>query len=69
MYELTFSPNNLTPELKRYVGQGCLLALDEGMTVMPQMNCGGLCKVYIGLKCPENGLTRTLCLMKGSGSG
>lgn len=54
VYKLTFSPNNLAPELKVYVGQGCLLALDEGMTVLPQMNCGGLCKVYIGLKCPEN---------------
>ncbi|KIR25407.1 hypothetical protein I309_05777 [Cryptococcus deuterogattii LA55] len=44
----------MTPELKAYVGQGCLLALDEEMTVLPQMNSGGLCKVYIGLKCPEN---------------
>lgn len=54
MYELTISPNNLTPGLKAYVGQGSLSALDEGMTVLPQMNCGGLCKVYTGLNCPEN---------------
>lgn len=44
----------MTPELKTYVGQGCLLALDEGMTVLPQMNSEGLCKVYVGLRCPEN---------------
>ncbi|OXM82027.1 monooxygenase [Cryptococcus neoformans Bt63] len=54
MYELTIPPKNVTPELKTYVGQGCLLALDEGMAVLPQMNSEGLCKVYVGLRCPEN---------------
>ncbi|OCF60435.1 hypothetical protein L486_00068 [Kwoniella mangroviensis CBS 10435] len=52
MYELDIPPSNLTSHLEAYIGKGALMMLDEGKAVMPQMNSGRKCKVYLALKVP-----------------
>ncbi|WWD02817.1 hypothetical protein V865_000859 [Kwoniella europaea PYCC6329] len=52
MYELDIPPSNLTSHLEGYIGKGALMMLDEGKAVMPQMNSGRRCKVYLALKVP-----------------
>lgn len=65
MYEFIIFFKNMIFELKMYVGQGCLLVFDEGMIVLLQMNFGGLCKVYVGLRCFENWIDENFLFDKG----
>ncbi|WWC61707.1 uncharacterized protein I303_104292 [Kwoniella dejecticola CBS 10117] len=52
MYELEILPSNLTPALEQYIGKGALIVLDDGKALMPQMNSGRKCKIYLALKVP-----------------
>ncbi|WVW83732.1 hypothetical protein I302_105753 [Kwoniella bestiolae CBS 10118] len=52
MYELDIPSSNLTSALERYIGKGALMMLDDEKAVMPQMNSGRRCKVYLALKVP-----------------
>ncbi|WVQ67830.1 uncharacterized protein L199_006035 [Kwoniella botswanensis] len=52
MYELDIPQSNLTSHLEGYIGKGALMMLDEGKAMMPQMNSGRRCKVYLALKVP-----------------
>ncbi|WWC70379.1 uncharacterized protein I206_104329 [Kwoniella pini CBS 10737] len=54
MYELEILPSNLTSSLETYIGKGALMILDEGKALMPQMNSGKKCKIYLALKVPFN---------------
>ncbi|WRT66222.1 uncharacterized protein IL334_003175 [Kwoniella shivajii] len=71
MYDLSISPENLTPELEAFIGKGAMMMLDDGKAFMPQMNSKRSCKVYLALKCsrewqdenplPESGRKQWLC--------
>lgn len=56
MYDLTVPASNMTPTLREFVGAGGLMILEDGRCVMPQSNGRGKCKVYAGLRVPEDWL-------------
>ncbi|KAK4687346.1 hypothetical protein P7C73_g2773, partial [Tremellales sp. Uapishka_1] len=53
MYDMTISASSMTPALQSFIGPGAMMAISDEKGVLPQMNSGGKCKVYVGLKCPE----------------
>jgi hypothetical protein len=54
MYDMLIPSGGLTSAMKAYFGDGCAFVLDDHKVLFPQMNSGGICKVYAPLRWPEN---------------
>jgi 2-polyprenyl-6-methoxyphenol hydroxylase-like FAD-dependent oxidoreductase len=52
MYDLSIPANRMTPELQHFVGPGSCFVLNEGLSLLPQINSGGRCKIYACLQKP-----------------